>query len=109
MSEQAVIHKVVFDLSLVSTFRELGEVADVQTFEMPIEAALVAIDWDTRNQHGIALWYRRLVGSVDAATTWRVMVRGTGHEFPAAAGHLGTVVRDGFAWHVLDFKGNVRW
>ena len=106
--DQSVIHKQVFDLGA-----EPGDL--VQTFEVPRTAALVAVDWDTRSLFGIALWYRfrkshdKYTGP-EYTTTWRVLVRGTGHPFMADARHLATVVRDGFAWHLLDADGgHIQW
>jgi hypothetical protein len=108
MDDRSVIHKVVYRLDA-----EPGDL--VQTFEVPRTAQLVSIDWDTRGQFGIALWYR-FTQAHDAytgpefTTTWRLMVRGTGHSFMAEARHLATVVRDGFAWHLLDADGDhIRW
>lgn len=107
-TDKAVIHKQVFDLGA-----QPGDL--VQTFEVPRSAELVAIDWDTRSPFGIALWYRLRVAlpaytGPTYTTTWRVMVRGTGHPFAAEARFLGTVVRDGFAWHLLDADGDhIRW
>jgi len=99
--EQNVIHKVVFDLGVTDN-PDL-----VQSFHVPSDAVLVAVDWDTRNSLGIALWYvRHTVTSWTEAPPWRVMVRGTGDPFPTTAGYLATVVRGGFAWHLLDADGD---
>lgn len=108
MSDQSVIHKVVYRLDAPVT-------GLVQTFEVPHAAELVSIGWDTRGQFGIAVWYRlRLAAFLNAGgddmTTWRLMVRGTGDPFMSEARHLATVVRDGFAWHVFDADGyHIRW
>lgn len=108
MSDRSVIHKQVYRLDA-----EPGDL--VQIFEVPRTAELVAIDWDTRERFGIALWYRfrkahDAYTGAEYTTDWRVMVRGTGDPFMAAARHLATVVRDGFAWHLLDADGqHIRW
>lgn len=104
--DKAVIHKVVFDLAAAADTLTVG-----QQFDVPRNAVLVAVDWDTRAEHGIALWYRFTVPhpgytGPEYKTRWSVIVAGTGHDFPADAGYLGTAVRGGFAWHLLDADGD---
>lgn len=101
-----VVHKIVYRLDVApATGLE-------QTFAVPPDAELVAVGWDTRLAAGVALWYRT-AGQPDGApgvhgpeVRWRLIVRGTGHEFPAGARHLGTVVRESFAWHLFDADGD---
>lgn len=106
--DRSAIHKQVF---------RLAEAADgrlVQLFEVPRTAELVAIDWDTRETNGIALWYlvhlpHEAYTGPEYTTTWRVMVCGTGDVFLHSIRHLATLVRDGFAWHLFDADGdNIR-
>lgn len=104
---QAVIHKQVVRITS-AMFMER------QTFEVPIDAEMVEIDWDTRELHGVAFWYKIAEPVKDApgreVKFWSFYIRGTGHPFPEHARHLATVVRDGFAWHLLDADGsNINW
>jgi hypothetical protein len=105
--KMSVIHKQVIRMSSVM-------VIDEQIFEVPIDAEMVEIDWDTRDLHGIAFWYTIELPDENApgqeVKYWKFMVRGTGHPYPAKATHLATVTRDSFAWHVLDADGkNINW
>src|SRR3954468_3432571 len=107
MEQMAVIHKQV--ISMASSI-----IVDAQTFEVPHDAEMVEINWDTRDLHGIAFWYRIIQEGDDPqghkVKYWRFLIRGTGHLFPEECTHLATVVRDGFAWHVLDPDGdNIDW
>lgn len=99
MSDQSVIHKQVFSLQTV------GVLGTSLEFEVPLTAELVAIDWDTRDPTGIAFWYK-FPYPEDRTTIWKLMIRGTGEPFPTDSKHLGTVVRDGFAWHIFDEEGH---
>jgi hypothetical protein len=108
-SGMAVIHKQVVKLT-TAMFLER------QTFEVPIDAEMVEIDWDTREFDGIAFWYKiEMPENLDELSErpvkqWSFYIRGTGHAFPEEATHLATVVRDGFAWHLLDADGsNISW
>jgi len=115
MPNDAVIYKQVYLLD--------PEKID-QTFEVPLDARLIAIDWDTRVYLGIAFWYTFRVPedtkkptkpygemvAVPMSLTWRITIRGTGASYPYGMTHLGTVVRDHYAWHLLDMDGNnIRW
>lgn len=99
MADMAVIHKVLYRMDLPPG-TDL-----VQPLEVPADAELVAVGWDTRLVLAVALWYRWSPPGDGRRVTWHVTVAGTGHEFPADGRHLGTVVRDGFAWHLLDVGG----
>lgn len=107
-TDQAVIHKLIYRL-------DAPPINLVQSFDVPATAQLVSIGWDTREEFGIALWYRfnkphANYSGLIYTTTWNVVVRGTGDPFAADARHLATVVRDGFAWHLLDADGDqIRW
>lgn len=103
----AVIHKQVISLSSAMFM-------DRQMFEVPVDAEMCEIAWDTRDLHGVAFWYKTAKPGDDASGQevkfWTFIIRGTGHPYPKEATHLATVVRDGFAWHILDADGkNVNW
>lgn len=105
--KMSVIHKQVISMATVM-------IIDVQAFEVPIDAEMCEIGWDTRDHHGIAFWYKTAapddIVPGQEVKFWRFIVRGTGHPYPVNARHLATVVRDGFAWHVLDADGgNINW
>lgn len=113
MAGNAVIHKQIIDLETVRLLSPLtGE--EVLTFEVPIDAEMVDIQWDTKNPTGIAFWYKLFVPVEGArprdTKNWKFLVAGTGHAFPECCTHLASVVRDGYAWHILDYDGgNITW
>lgn len=107
MSGLETIHKQVLKLTT-------ARILDVQTFEVPIDAEMVEINWDPRQLDGIAFWYKIAVpdeGAIDRSIKlWSFYIRRSGDVFPRGCYHLATVVRDGFAWHVLDADGdNIEW
>lgn len=89
------MHKIVYRLDRAPTSGQ------VQAFDVPRDARLLAVDWDTRNALGIAVWFRTSHPE-DGGQTWHLLVRATGEEMPQAARYLGTVVRDGYAWHLFE-------
>jgi hypothetical protein len=96
---QAMIHKVVYQLAP-------SPLAMVQEFTVPTGAQVVAVDRDTRDPLGIAVWYRFWNPPI-SVQTWRLSVVGTGQPFPVGAVALGTVLMGEFAWHLLDLDGTV--
>lgn len=105
--KMAVIHKQVLKLTT-------SMVLDRQTFEVPVDAEMVDIGWDTRELDGIAFWYKTHMPDPNSpgeeVKYWKFFIRGTGFAYPADCTHLATVARDGFAWHVLDADGNnIEW
>jgi hypothetical protein len=105
--KMAVIHKQIIKLTT-------SMVLDRQAFEVPVDAEMVDINWDTREFDGIAFWYKTHMPDPNApgeeVKYWSFFIRGTGFAYPDYCTHLATVVRDGFAWHVLDADGkNVNW
>jgi hypothetical protein len=107
MTAMSTIHKQVLTLT---SARILG----VQTFEVPLDAEMVDIQWDPRRLDCVAFWYKISVPDEGAAERpvklWSFYIRRSGDVFPEGCYHLATVVRDGFAWHVLDADGNnIEW
>lgn len=106
MAGKSVIHKQVFSL-------ETAQLTDTQVFEVPIDAEVVDIQWDTRDPMGIAIWYKTLVPIEGDRPRnrihWILAVRGTGHDFPEEWLHLSVVVREGFAWHLFDTIKTLTW
>lgn len=104
----SVIHKHVIDLNTVMFLPQIS-------FEVPQDAEMVDIQWDTRNPEGVGLWFRThlVPGEYSGpipTKMWKFIVRGTGQPFPEEARHMATVVRNGYAWHILDAEGqNVEW
>ena len=106
--KMAVIHKQVIKLTTAMFLEK-------QTFEVPIDAEIVEIDWDTREMDGIAFWYK--IEDPDnkddqgkEVKFWSFYIRGTGHPFPEECIHQATVVRDTFAWHILAAEGcEIEW
>ena len=104
-----VIHKQVIDLKKIDTSNSVVQ------FEVPAEAEMVDIQWDTLDGNGIGLWYQvnadkqaDILGRPNRI--WRFLIVGTGDSYPETARHLNTSVRNGQAWHVLDFDGdNIEW
>lgn len=113
MAGRSVIHKQVIDLESIILHNALtGE--DALSFEVPKDAELVDVQWDTRARHGIGFWYKTAEPDANAAGQevkfWRFLVVGTGHSFPTCMTHQATVVRDGYAWHILDADGgHISW
>jgi hypothetical protein len=104
-----VIHKQV----IVLNKDDKEKVTLQHSFEVPDDAELVDIQWDPRDPLGIAFWYTRYAegeGPVNIRKpdpqVWRFLLVGTGDEFPDKCTHLGTVIRDGYAVHILDYDGN---
>lgn len=107
MADMAVIYKQVIKLTT-------SMVLEHQTFVVPEDAEMVEIAWDTREFDGIAFWYKTAMPDKNAPEPntkyWSFFIRGTGFAYPDHCTHLATVVRDGFAWHVLDADGNnINW
>lgn len=103
---KSVIRKQIIKLTAPALLEE-------QTFEVPIDAEMVEIGWDSEQLDGIAFWY--MVSDSEApfgrgVQFWSFYVRSTGHSFPQKCTHLATVTRDGFEWHVLDADGgHIPW
>lgn len=105
--KQSVIHKQVISLSTAMFLNE-------QIFQVPIDAEMCELAWDTRDEHGIAFWYvtEKTADDIPGQEVkfWTFLIRGTGQAYPSKATHLATVVKDGYAWHVLDADGkNINW
>ena len=104
----AVIHKQILRMTN-------AQILEVQTFEVPADAEMVDINWDTRQLDGIAFWYKISVDEdleprYQKTKAWSFYIRRTGNPFPEGCTHMATVVRDVFAWHVLDADGNnISW
>lgn len=108
MSGQAVIYKQVIELkeNLVP-FPEYS-------FEVPIDAEMVDIQWDPVNRFGIAFWYKTAlpVSGFEGQEVkfWKMIVRDTGESFPEDCIHQATVVCDGIVLHVLNAEGSeITW
>lgn len=104
----SVIHKQVFRVNSQDVLQE---------FSVPVNAELLAIEWDAHIPNGIAFWYRfdpPLNGIPDdfgPMRTWYLTIRVTGQTFTPALVHLRTLVKEGYAYHLFNAGSttDIRW
>lgn len=82
--------------------------------EVPKTARFVSVGWDPAYPEGMAaaVWFRvarprRSYTGPIYKDEWELNIVGTGHPFPFTARVLGTITQGGYAWHILDLRGNV--
>ncbi len=108
MTGVMLIHKQTYLIDAASVTQE---------FAVPVNAELIAIEWDPALPNGISFWYMFEPPLNDdpqdfgATRTWVLTLRNTGQTFSAGLVHLRTLVRDGRAWHLMNAgtTTHIRW
>ncbi len=93
MNEQKprVVHKTIVYVS-----------PDRQPVAIPQVANIIHVAFQHHDDNFITIWFERTLTANTNDRARVFSVYGTGHDIPAFAKHRGTVLADGYVWHLYE-------